>query len=245
MTKKELVIVEGEAVTANAITDQQMDRTLKVTQRTMKQRLQQELKKLAAVHKEKKKECNLTLKVFRDKMNTEAQTEVYTQGNFGIYDLFDAVNSFAGEGVFETIEDMVSDLEIHGAGQSVPHPDSMVDQCGCIIYYVHLDVDVDSNSYGRTLRKAIGVGLTGETNKLFEAFKAAHAIMAEAAEACHTCETKLRGVDTIVEQMETKLLTEELRRTPEGEKFLQSVVGSMEEFLSDGKHINLIEGVKK
>ena len=254
MENKELVIVEGEAITQSAITDEQMNRTLKVTQRTMKQRLKAELDKLSAIQKEKKIGQRKTWRAFAEAMQPLAEEEI-NSGNFGLLEVFEALNDFCCSGlagntedfVFGCIEDMVyGDVEIYGRGMIEPNPENALDEHDCVKFNVALNLDFSDESDGWSGRphKQIGIGLTAETDKLHKAAQAAYDELEDATAACQACVKKLDDIDTVVEQMETKLLTEELKKTEGGKAFLQSVVGSMEEFLSDGKHINLIEGVK-
>lgn len=249
-----LVAVEASPVAT--VTEQQMEKTLKVAKRTLVQQLSDRNSELKDKAAELRKSARGVIDKLAKTMEEKARKAAY-RGDYGILELVDAYNDFVAAGpdgntewcgdISEIVQSV--DAVSRNYWDRLTDPALLLDAADCFRVHVtlglgHLNAWGDEDSDMDAISRRVGISMNSVETTKFRRYEKLYAEERGVKEEIEENNRKIGEVDKLIQQMETKLLTDQLRSTAEGEKFLSTVMTYLGNFLETGECINLLEEAK-
>ena len=237
-----------------SLTEQQMQTTLDVARAGMKQELRKGQAEATKLGVELGEEAKCKLKVLGAAVEKETWAHL-RNGHFGTQELIDAWNTVLCSGpdgaavyAYEKMEEMVIGVGMKLRYYDLIDPGELTDDAGCIRVKIQLDLRTSIDQEDRDVRenaeRHIGIGMSPKLSELFDSYRKAWEASDAQLARVRELENKLTDLDAVVSQMKNKLLSDQLRSTEEGAKFLDDVLGMVGDFLTSGKQVDMLEAAK-
>lgn len=265
MTKKSLVAIEAEPI--QSVTAQQMQQTLEVARRTLKQELKDRNDALRVELTEIKRKISKLLDPVYKSVEKRVRARA-SSGCYGITALTDAYNHFVSCGTGGRKSEEISTEQLFddvvlarshyssGGGHGIPSKlsEMMIDGEFKATLYLCLGVpdgDPDNGDWDEVsdsdmcqVTRNITVELEKHEHEELGHYDILQRDFEDKSKQVQANENKLGNLEKVIEQMETKLMTEQLRSDSQGSKFLDTVTAYLKDFLETGSQIKLLEESK-